>query len=138
MKTTGVIIAVALFAGCADPVATHDQSYVLKGTVLDSATSAPIEGAAVGIIRSLAEDSLLFLGDSLNASAVDSLALLWWTRTDGTFEEDWFLGMRDTAAYQYLFAQADGYRLWRYSRQPAAVRQVNAYTDDLTIRLVRK
>ncbi len=112
-----------------------DPTYFLRGVVRDSATSTGIGGAWIGHRNPLVADSLLFQGDSLNASVPNGVLDITLSQSDGSFEIAAFLAVRDTTRYKYLFAYKSGYTLWRYDRQRVAITQTNSYTDQVEIRL---
>lgn len=134
------ILIMITFIGCGDddipPVV--DQTYTLSGKVVDSSTDKLLEGVTVGIKSPEIQDSLVFLGDSLNRKHLIDIIALSFTDETGQYRLDWFLGSRNTALYDHFFAYKPGYKLWLYKDEQTEIRQTGAYIDELDIKLKSK
>ena len=116
-----------------DVPAPYDPSFVLSGRVLDSRTSAGIEGVTVGWRDPDIPDSVLFNADSLLPFSKQTVPLTSISSPGGSFTLYFYPGVRDTSRYWYLFAYKPGYRLWRFDRQPVGVTQASRYLDHCDI-----
>lgn len=137
MKTMfGILIGVVIIcSGCKDSSGIFDQTYTLRGTILDSSTLNSLSDVIVGIKNPFVEDSLVFKGDSLLQETPDAFLISSRSNARGRFEATWFLGVRDTSLYKCIFAYKPGYKVWQYKNEDAKIRRVNDYTDELEIKL---
>lgn len=135
-----LLILPALLIGCSDKsTPTFDQTYSLRGKIVNSLTREGVGKVIIGIKAPSVPDSLVFAGDSLNSNVNNAFFMKVITDTTGFYQWDWFLGYRKTELYKDIFAYKEGYRLWRYSKDSSAfVSQVNEFTDELNITLVPK
>lgn len=132
------IIPALIIIGCSDKVTpTFDQTYSLRGKVVNSLTGKGVGKVTIGMKNPSAPDSLVFMGDSLNSSINNAFLMKGTTDSAGFYQLDWFLGNRSEERYKGIFAYKEGYRLWLFSKDSSAVvNQINEFTDELNINLV--
>ena len=133
-----LIIALSgfLIVTCDTGQSTNDQSYFLRGTVIDSASGGPIADAIVGYRHPTVPDSLLFPDDSVDVTVPNGLLVTKTTDQEGSFEFVFFLGARDTAVYNLLFVYKTGFTLWRYDQSPVPITASAQYVDEIVVSLV--
>lgn len=136
MPAKFTITAVCFFWLCCDTnQPTDDQSFFLRGQVVNSASGAPISAAVVGYRNPTVPDSLIFLGDSVDVSNANSFLISKTTDDQGAFEFVFFLAARDTAVYRLLFAHKSGFALWRFDQTPVTVTASAEFVDRIIIPL---
>ena len=130
------IIVIFSFYSCSDDLnQIFDQTYILKGTVKGSTSGLPVGDVIVGITNPEAPDSVIFEDDTLTDSAGYAFLATGKTDATGYFSLEFFLGMRDTSLYKYLFAYKPGYKLWRYDNSLHNVKYISRFVDETEIRL---
>ena len=95
----------------------------------------PVSDVTVGIRNPEVPDSVVFEDDTLADDAVSALLATDKTNASGYFSLDFFLGMRDTSLYKYLFAYKPGYKLWRYNNSLHNVKYISGFVDETEIKL---
>lgn len=112
-----------------------DQSFFLRGQVIDSVSGLPITAAIVGYRNPTVADSLVFVGDSVDFSNANGFLISKATDDHGEFEFVFFLAARDTAVYHLLFAYKSGFALWRFDQTPVAITAGAEFVDRIVIPL---
>jgi hypothetical protein len=137
MNTRSIIVlTIFLFVACETSQSPNDQSYFLRGQVIDSASGGPITNALVGYRHPTVPDSLVFPNDTVDITVPDGFLVAKTTDQTGSFEFVFFLGARDTSVYDLLFVYKSGFTLWRYDRSPVPITATAQYVDEIVIRLV--
>jgi len=137
MRTTLILALSGFFAvACDTTQPANDQSYFLRGHVIDSVSGAPIAYAVVGYRHPTTPDSLLFPGDTLDSTVPNGFLIAKTTDEEGSFEFVFFLGARDTSVYNLLFAYKPAFVLWRYDQSPVPITASAQYVDEIVVRLV--
>lgn len=134
MPAKFTITAVCIFwLSCDTNQPASDQSFFLRGQVIDSVSGIPITAAVVGYRNPTVADSLIFVGDSVDFSNVNGFLVSKATDERGEFEFVFFLAARDTAVYHLLFAYKSGFTLWRYDQTPVAITASAEFVDRIVI-----
>ncbi|MEX1139889.1 MAG: hypothetical protein WEB33_03700 [Bacteroidota bacterium] len=133
-----ITAACFLSLACDTNQPVSDQSFFLRGQVIDSVSGAPLADAVVGYRNPTVPDSLIFVHDSVDVAAPNSLLVAKTTDQQGSFEFVFFLSARDTAVYSLLFVYKPGFTLWRYDRSPVSITASAEYVDEIVIRLTAK
>ena len=108
-----------------------DPGYQLSGHVVDSVSQSPISKALIGRRLPSIPDSLIFVGDSIDVSKLQSA---WYSDSLGEFSMFWseFRGSVNPNAF---VAYKAGYRIWRYDQSPLPIAQIGSWEDTMTISL---
>ena len=139
MKPFIFLVGLLVLSSCRDTIApVRDQSYILRGSVIDTIVHKPVAGVYIGFRNPNVPDSTFFIGDSLKD--LPPTGFRDWAITDsgGYFEITWFLAARDTSLYKYLVAYKSGYQLWRYDHAPISIGSLGESVDTLQLTLFRK
>lgn len=130
-----ITVACFLWFGCDTNQPASDQSFFLRGQVIDSVSGTPVAAAFVAYRNPTVSDSLIFVADSVDVTNANSLLVSKTTDDQGAFEFVFFLGARDTAVYNLLFVYKSGFELWRFDRSPVPVTPGAQYVDQIVIPL---
>ncbi len=136
--TWTIAFACVLTIACDTNQPASDQTFFLRGEVVDSTSGAPLADTFVGFRHPTIPDTLVFVGDSVDVTDPNRLLISKTTDGQGGFEFTFFLGARDTAVYNLLFAYKPGFELWRYDRSPVPITAGAEYVDHIVIPLAAK
>jgi hypothetical protein len=110
----------------------------VRGVVIDSQSSQPIDSVIVGWKVHNYPDSILFAnGEIEKDSIIFNYTVHAIERTDstGSFIFQIFLAPTPPYPYEDMFACKKGYNVWRFNSNKDKVISINEFTDSLIIRL---
>jgi hypothetical protein len=133
-----VILTLILISGCQSTNQIVDQTSTVRGVVIDSQSSQPVDSVMVGWKVHNYPDSILFANREIEEdSIIINYSVHEITRTDstGSFIFQIFLAPTPPYPYEDMFACKKGYNVWRFNTNKDEVISVNEFTDSLIIRL---
>jgi hypothetical protein len=115
-----------------------DQTSIVRGVVLDSQSSQPIDSVMVGWKMHNYPDSILFVnGEIVKDSVIINYTVheIQNTAFNGSFIFQIFLAPTPPYPYEDMFACKKGYNVWRFDSSQDKVVSVGQFIDTLIIRL---
>jgi len=131
-----IIGLLIIFNGCnqSNCLDCEQKETTISGTVLDSITMLPIEGALIGFRRDL-DDSVCFFEDSvvISSSCMTPIA---YTQNEGVFEFNFWGSEGPLTFFDYLFVYKKGYKIWEFDKTRDTLINIDNSHEEILIRMV--
>jgi hypothetical protein len=137
-KYSILILPTLILIGCDNSTQPlTDQYAIVLGITVDPETNTSLDSVLVAYKHPDVEDSVVFVGDSVEANIPMSLLNRRYS-SKGHFRFELFLSQIPPYPYELMFAYKSGYHVWRYDKTRDTVYHLSDHRDSLVIELTRK